>query len=124
MATATISKAQAIFENSLTKVSTGNETVDKIARVVVTKLRDQEFEITENETGFDTNFKDCAITISKVAKGKSSRYVLKVGDLEIGGAFASKAYKFAGDFGKETVKAVKTFDAKRVSEAKLLFNID
>jgi len=124
MATATISKAQAIFEKSLTKVSTGNETVDKIARVVVTKLRDQEFEITENETGFATNFKDCAILISKVAKGKSSRYVLAIGDLEIGGAFAAKAYKFAGDFGKETVKSVKSFDAERVSQAKLLFNID
>jgi len=123
MATATISKAQAIFEKSLTKVSTGNETVDKIARVVVTKLRDQEFEITENETGFATNFKDCAILISKVAKGKSSRYVLAIGDLEIGGAFAAKAYKFAGDFGKETVKSVKTFDAERVSQAKLLFNL-
>jgi len=118
-----ISKQDVIFNKSLAKIKTGNETVDAICTKLVTMIRSNEIDMLETEEGFAGVYKQKEIKISKIAKGKTSRYVLDIMGLEVGGAFAAKSYNFSKSQNKETVSNAKVFEASAVTSAALLFEM-
>ena len=122
-AVAVISKQDAIFNKSIAKIKTGNETVDAICCKLVTMIRSAEIEMMETDEGFAGVYKQKEIKISKVVKGKTSRYLLDIMGLEIGGAFAARSYNFSKSQNSVSVKSVKTFDSSAVTSAALLFEM-
>tara|TARA_R110000765_G_scaffold306991_3_gene400814 strand:+ start:1511 stop:1906 length:396 start_codon:yes stop_codon:yes gene_type:complete len=122
-AVAVISKQDVIFNKSIAKIKTGNETVDAICSKLVTMIRSEEIEMIATDEGFAGVYKQKEIKISKVVKGKTSRYLLDIMGLEIGGAFASKSYNLSKSQNSVSVKSVKVFEASAVTSAALLFEM-
>jgi len=114
--------AQIVFENSLAKIKTGNVTVDAICVKLIKMIKSKE--VIMDAVQLTGEYKTVAIKIQKVVKGKTSRYILNVGDLEIGGAFAAKAYNFSLSQNKVSAVSTKSFDTSAVEAASLLFSLD
>lgn len=95
-------KAQQIFAASLAKVkSTGSVKVDQIARKIVTKIWDNSLEMEQVESGFSGTVGQTTVKVLKVPNGKTNRYSLRIGDLELGGPFAAKAWNYSTSQHKE-----------------------
>lgn len=95
-----IKSAQQIrFEGSLSKIkSTGNQKADTLAKKIVSKIFNKELKMVGSpEDGFKCQLgdTDVVVEIKRTAVGKSARYVLTVGAVNIGGAFAAKAFAYA-----------------------------
>lgn len=107
----TVQSAMERFTQSIAKVkTTGDAKADKIATAVVTKIFQRELSMVGTpETGFAGKIGKTAVKLSKVKMGKSNRYVLTVGAVEIGGAYAAKAYSYATTQNKPAA-AKKSFD--------------
>jgi len=120
---AIMSKQEIIFVNSLAKISTGDSTVDKIATKVVTIIRSKELAMTLSDGEFVGVFGKANVKVSKVAKGKTSRYVLDINGLEIGGAFAAKAFNFSSTQDKVKSSTGVTFDQDVVADIAKAFEI-
>jgi len=99
------------FTQSIAKVkTTGDVKADQIATAVVTKIFKRELAMAGDvEKGFTGKIGKTEVKLSKVPMGKSKRYILTVGPVEIGGAFAAKAYTYATTQNKPQA-AKKTFD--------------
>lgn len=85
------------FESSLSKVkSTGDAKADQIAQAIVRKVFTREMKVEGSaETGFTGKIGKAKVSLSTKKVGKSNRYVIQVGNVEIGGAYAAKAYTYA-----------------------------
>ena len=122
--------AKQIFQDSVDKIkSTGTPEVDNIAKKLLEKIWSKDLAMNsrisvEGAQEFAGEISETEITVGKVAQGKSSRFVLAVGDLKITGGFASKAYAYSNGQHKTGVigKTVE-FDAELVAEVAEIFDI-
>jgi len=85
------------FESSLNKIkSTGSAGADKIAQAVVRKVFNREMKLEGTiETGFTGKVGTATCKIFKKQIGKSNRCFITIGNVEIGGGYASKAFAYA-----------------------------
>jgi hypothetical protein len=117
--TATVAKVKRsraeIIAASIAKVSTGDAAMDTVARRVLTAVADKSVTMAKTKAGFAGKMGTADITVGKVAKGKSSRYELSIGNVELGGPFAAKAYFYAAGQHKVAGVTARTFDAKEVA---------
>jgi hypothetical protein len=109
---------------SINKLTTKDAAVDKIARTVLTRILDREVEMApvEDAEAFAGQIKDVNVTVQKVQKGKSNRFVLEIGDLEITGNFASRAYRMAASQHRVAAPA-KSFDGAKVAAVASLLEL-
>jgi len=112
------SKAE-IFEKSLLRIrSTGDASVDEIAKKVLIAIHSKTMNMVEEKEGFVGKYNDkvpvaisrTVIPSKKAEKRETARYILKIGEgdkaLELGGAFAAKAYRFSKNQHKVSVQSV------------------
>jgi hypothetical protein len=105
------SPAQLRFTSSMSKIkTTGDKKADKIATAVVTRIFSKELKMVGTpEDGFKGKIGKTLVKLSTVKMGKSNRYILSVGPVEIGGAYASKAFTYATTQNKPQAPS-KTYD--------------
>lgn len=103
----TVQTAQERFAQSMKKVkSTGDAKADKIATAVVTKIFNNDLVMKQVKNDFVGKIGKTEVKIFKESVGKSSRYVISVGGVEIRGAYAAKAFTYANT--RANPKAAKT----------------
>ena len=122
--------ARQIFQDSVDKIkSTGTPEVDNIASKLLEKIWSKDLAMAsriskEGVQEFAGEISETEITVGKVANGKSSRYVLAVGDLKITGPYAAKAYGYSnGQHKTGTVGKTVEFDEEVVAEVAAIFDI-
>jgi hypothetical protein len=105
------SPAQLRFTSSMSKIkTTGDKKADQIATAVVTRIFSKELKMVGTpEDGFKGKIGKTVVKLSTVKMGKSNRYILSVGPVEIGGAYASKAFSYATTQNKPQAPG-KTYD--------------
>jgi len=121
-----------IFKGSIDKIkSTGTPEVDNVAKTLLTKIWKNDLEMNsrialDGAQEFAGEINKTEITVGKVSKGKTSRFVLKVGKLEITGGYAAKAFGYAnGQHKTETVGGkMQEFDTEKVAEIAAIFGIE
>tara|TARA_R110001599_G_scaffold146739_2_gene329988 strand:- start:893 stop:1333 length:441 start_codon:yes stop_codon:yes gene_type:complete len=105
------SPAQLRFTSSMSKIkTTGDKKADQIATAVVTRIFSKELKMVGTpEDGFKGKIGKTVVKLSTVKMGKSNRYILSVGPVEIGGQYASKAFSYATTQNKPQAPG-KTYD--------------
>ena len=110
-----------IFSASIAKVhSTGNATVDKIAQTVLTEAFNRTCATVEETDGYSflLSRKDQVIkaTVLNVKAGKANRKILTIGELQIGGAYAAKAFAIGRSTFKPASSVKANFSEDQVAE--------
>tara|TARA_R110001592_G_scaffold153282_8_gene381604 strand:- start:389 stop:805 length:417 start_codon:yes stop_codon:yes gene_type:complete len=114
----TKSKAQINFERSVENIkekrSSGNVKLDNLGSKILYGIHEGRLTFKETDNGFAGELNTVAVSLTKVPHGtKSTRIVLGVAGMEIGGEFAARAYKMAhASLNKKGRKAINVDESK------------